>query len=162
MACRCTSPHFPASALQHPACKTFLSPRQLLRLRVRLLNERNLHDILYVSAFHFRSFLIWDSTLETFSGITVASIRPQRPSPSNTLEPNMNSFSFSFSSRWHPSAQKGPYALRPVSQQSPRGCPRNRANICLVEHGTFPTLEGGMSTTTTTTTTKDISAGRRP
>ena len=37
-----------------------------------------------------------------------------------------------FSSRWHRSARKGPYALHPVSQQSPQGCPRNSANICLV------------------------------
>ena len=53
--------------------------------------------------------------------------------------------SFSFSSRWHRSAQKGPYALRPVSQQSPQGCPRNSANICLVEHRSFSALEGGTS-----------------
>ena len=55
------------------------------------------------------------------------------------------SFSFSFSSRWHRSARKGPYALRPVSQQSLQGCPRNSDNICLVEHRSFSTLEGGMS-----------------
>ena len=54
-------------------------------------------------------------------------------------------FSFSFSSRWHRSARKGPYALHPVSQQSPQGCPRNSANICLVEHRSFSALEGGMS-----------------
>ena len=54
-------------------------------------------------------------------------------------------FSFSFSSRWHRSARKGPYALRPVSQQSPQGCPRNSTNICLVEHRSLSTLEGGMS-----------------
>ena len=42
--------------------------------------------------------------------------------------------SFSFSWRWHCSARKGPYALRPVSQQSPQGCLRNSANICLVVH----------------------------
>ena len=35
--------------------------------------------------------------------------------------------------------------LRHVSQQSPQGCPRNSANICLVEHRSFLTLEGGMS-----------------
>ena len=52
---------------------------------------------------------------------------------------------FSFSSRWHRSAPKGPYTLRPVSQQSLQGCPRNSANICLVEHKSFSTLEGGMS-----------------
>ena len=55
------------------------------------------------------------------------------------------SFSFSFSSRWHRSARKGPYALRPVSQQSPQGCPRNSANICLVEYRPFSAFEGGMS-----------------
>ena len=55
------------------------------------------------------------------------------------------SFSFSFSSRWHRSARKGPYSLHPVSQQSPQGCPRNSANICLVEHRSFSTLDGGMS-----------------
>ena len=38
------------------------------------------------------------------------------------------SFSFSFSSRWRRSARNGPYALHPVSQQSPQGCPRNSAN----------------------------------
>ena len=53
--------------------------------------------------------------------------------------------SFSFSSRWRRSARKGPYALRPVSQQSPQGCPRNSVNVCLVEHRSFSTLEGGMS-----------------
>ena len=56
-------------------------------------------------------------------------------------------FSFSFSSRWHCSARKGQYALRPVSHQSPQGCLRNSANICLVEHRSFSTLEGGMSAT---------------
>ena len=39
------------------------------------------------------------------------------------------SFSFSFSSRWNRSTRKGPYALRPVSQQSPQGCPRNSVNM---------------------------------
>ena len=34
--------------------------------------------------------------------------------------------------------------LRPVFQQSPQGCPRNSANVCLVEHRLFPTSEGGM------------------
>ena len=53
--------------------------------------------------------------------------------------------SFSFSSRWHRSARKGPYALHLVSQQSPQGCPQNSANVCLVEHRSFPTSEGGMS-----------------
>ena len=38
-----------------------------------------------------------------------------------------------------------PYSLHPVSQQFPQGCPRNSANICLVEHRSFSTLEGGMS-----------------
>ena len=35
--------------------------------------------------------------------------------------------------------------LRLVSQQSPQGCPGNSTNICLVEHRSFSTLEGGMS-----------------
>ena len=55
------------------------------------------------------------------------------------------SFRFSFSSRWHCSARKGPYVLCPVSQQSPQGCPQNSANICLVEHRSFLAFEGGMS-----------------
>ena len=55
------------------------------------------------------------------------------------------SFSLSFSSRWHRSARKAPYALRPVYQQSPQGCPRNRTNICLAEHRSFSTLEREMS-----------------
>ena len=53
----------------------------------------------------------------------------------------------SFSLRWHRSAWKGPISLRPVSQQSSQGCPRNSANICMVEHRSFLTLEGGMSAT---------------
>ena len=52
----------------------------------------------------------------------------------------LSSFNFSVSSRWHRSARKGPYTLRPVSQQSPQGCTRNSANVCLVW-----TLESGMS-----------------
>ena len=55
------------------------------------------------------------------------------------------SFSFSFSSRWLCSARKGQYELCAVSQQSPQGCPRNSANICLVEHRSFSALWGGMS-----------------
>ena len=61
------------------------------------------------------------------------------------LQLELERFSFSFSSRWHLNARKCPYALCPVSQQSPHGCPRNSANICLVEHWSFSTLEGGMS-----------------
>ena len=38
--------------------------------------------------------------------------------------------SFSFSSRWHRNARKGPCGFRSVSQQSPQGCPRNSANVC--------------------------------
>ena len=53
--------------------------------------------------------------------------------------------SFSFSSRWHRSARKDPYALRPFSQQSPQSCPRNSASVCVGEHRSFVTLEGGMS-----------------
>ena len=46
-----------------------------------------------------------------------------------SLGPGCLFLSFSFSSRRHRSARKGPYVLRPVSQQSPQGCPRNSANI---------------------------------
>ena len=53
--------------------------------------------------------------------------------------------SFSFSSKRHRSSRKGPYALRPVFQQSPQGCPRNSASICLFEHRWFSAFEGGMS-----------------
>ena len=63
-------------------------------------------------------------------------------------EAERRQLSFRFSSvsaQWYGSARKGPYALRPVSQQSPQGCPRNSANICLVEHISFSALEGGMS-----------------
>ena len=52
---------------------------------------------------------------------------------------------FKFSSRWHRSVRKGPYALRPVSQQSPQGCPQNSANISLVKHRSFSTLKDRMS-----------------
>ena len=55
------------------------------------------------------------------------------------------SFRFSFSSRWHPSARKGPYTLCPFPQQSRQGCPRNSGNICLVEYRSFSTLAGGLS-----------------
>ena len=57
------------------------------------------------------------------------------------------SFSFSFNSRWHRSIWKGPYVLHPISQQSPKGCPRYSANICVVEHRSFTSLEVGMSAT---------------
>ena len=54
------------------------------------------------------------------------------------------SFGFSFYSRWHPNAWKGPYALRPVSQQvSPRLS--SKQCQCLAELRSFPTSEGGMS-----------------
>ena len=65
-------------------------------------------------------------TVTHFSGLS--------PSPSFSFS---FSFTFTFSSRWHRSARKGPYTLRPVSQQSPQGCPRNSVNICLVEHKSF-------------------------
>ena len=47
--------------------------------------------------------------------------------------------SSSFCLRWQRSARKGPYALLPVSQKSPQGCPRSSANVCQAEHGSFPT-----------------------
>ena len=55
------------------------------------------------------------------------------------------SFPFSFSSRWHRGAPKSPYGLRPASQQSPQGFPRNCVNVCLVEHRSFSNLEGRVS-----------------
>ena len=64
---------------------------------------------------------------------------------SRTARPTHYQRAFSFSSRWHRNARRGPYALCIVSQQSPQGCPRNSASICLVEHRSFSTLEGGMS-----------------
>ena len=63
------------------------------------------------------------------------------------LNKNEKQCCFSFSSRLHRNARKGPYVLLPVPQQSPQGCPQNRANICLVEHRSFSTLEVGMSAT---------------
>ena len=51
--------------------------------------------------------------------------------------------SFSFSSRWHSSSPKGPYALHPSLSILP-SCPPNSAKVCLVEHRSFSTLEGGM------------------
>ena len=71
---------------------------------------------------------------------TAVDVREQRVSKSSSF-----SFSLSFSSRWHRRARKGPYALHPVFQQSSQGCPRNSVNICLVEHRSFSTSEGGMS-----------------
>ena len=45
------------------------------------------------------------------------------------------------------SAQDGivALALPRLTRQSPQRCLRNSANICLVEHRSFSTLEGGMS-----------------
>ena len=58
-------------------------------MRVRLPDEIFL--ISCISAYViFGSFLIRDSTLETFSGETVFAIRPQQSSSSNVLAPNMN------------------------------------------------------------------------
>ena len=65
----------------------------------------------------------------------------------NVSKTLMLEFSFSFCSRWHHGARKGPYTFHPVSQQSPQGCPRKSANVCLVEHRSFSTLEGGMVAT---------------
>ena len=73
------------------------------------------------------------------------SVPPSRGVSFATVDHIPFAFSFSFSSRWHRSARKGPYALRPVSQQSPQSCPRNSANICLVEHRSFSAFEGGIS-----------------
>ena len=66
----------------------FLTPRQSWRMRVRLPDEIMTSCIsTYVI---LGSFLIRDSTLETFSGVTVVAVRPQRSSSSNVLVPDMN------------------------------------------------------------------------
>ena len=77
LACGCTNPPYPASAL-HSALslwgtqrvQRFLTPRQSRRMRVRLPDE-----IFMISCFSeyviFGFFLIRDSTLEMFSGVTV-------------------------------------------------------------------------------------------
>ena len=80
------------------------------------------------------SYQVWQSLKRSYSSFIL-------------LAEPLNQWSFSFSSRWHRSARKGPYTLRPVSRQSPQSCPRNSANICLVEHRSFSALEGGMSAT---------------
>ena len=75
----------------------------------------------------------------------------KRSEPKQQLELSNHTFCplsflvFSFSSRWHRRARKGLHVFRPVSHQSPQGCPRNSANICFVEHRSFSNLEGGMS-----------------
>ena len=46
---------------------------------------------------------------------------------------------------WQRSARKGPYVLCPICQHYPQGCPRNSANISLVERRSLTTSEGGMS-----------------
>ena len=73
----------------------------------------------------------------------------QNTSNSTTFESQQHkrhaSFSVSISARRHRRAPKGPYELRPVSQQSPKGCPRNSVNVCLVEYRSFPTSEDGMT-----------------
>ena len=48
-------------------------------------------------------------------------------STTRPTRPFQDKFSFSFSSRWLRGARRGPYALRPVSQQSPQGSPLNSA-----------------------------------
>ena len=55
--------------------------------------------------------------------------------------------SFSFCSRKHGSAQKGPYVLHPVFQQSLQSWPRNSASVWVVDHRSFTTSEGGMLAT---------------
>ena len=67
----------------------FLTPRQSRRMRMRLPDE--IFMISCISAYGiFGSSLIRDSTLETFSGVTVVVIRPHRKSSSNVLSPDMN------------------------------------------------------------------------
>ena len=65
----------------------FLTPRQSWKMRVRLPDE--IFMISCISAYvSFGSFLIRTSTLETFTGVTVVAIRPQRSSSSNVLSPD--------------------------------------------------------------------------
>ena len=62
-------------------------------MRVRLPDE--IFMISYISAYVISgSFLIRDSALETFSGVTVVAIRPQRSSSSNVLSPDMNCLNY--------------------------------------------------------------------
>ena len=101
-----------------------------------------LSKLMSPSAFCFISEPLFTSRHLGAVGVQVYTTRTEVASVHNR---SLTLDSFSFSSRWHRSARKGPYALRPVSQQSPQGCLRNSANICLVEHWSFSTLEGGMS-----------------
>ena len=55
------------------------------------------------------------------------------------LDHNDQVSSSSNRSRWHHSVRAGSYALRSFSRQSPKGFPQNSANVCLVEHRSFPT-----------------------
>ena len=92
---------------------------------------------------------VWNLDAKTMSGtFLVATLieavnETSCPHPITVYRHQANSSSFS--SRWHRSSQKGPYALRSVSQQSPQGCPRNSTNACLVEHRSSPASEGGTS-----------------
>ena len=76
-----------------------------------------------------------------FTLTRLSAVSPELPSKL----PLLVCFSFSSNSRWRRRARKGPYTLHPFSQQSPQGCPRSSANICLVKHSSFSTLEGGIS-----------------
>ena len=57
---------------------------------------------------------------------------------------NILTWSFTFCSRCHHSARKGPYTLCLFSKQSPQSCPQNSANSGVIEYRSFLTWEGGM------------------
>ena len=85
--CGCTSPPYPlllfTQVMGHP------TPRQPWQMQGRLPDE--IFMIFCISAYViFGSFLIRDSTLETFSGVTVVAIRSQRSSSASVLAPDMN------------------------------------------------------------------------
>ena len=88
--CRSTLPRFCSSLrLLGNQSARFLTTRQSWRMQMRLPNK--ILMISCISAYViFGSFLIRDSTLETFSEVTVVAIRLQRSSPSNVLAPDMN------------------------------------------------------------------------
>ena len=74
-----TPPHFFSSLRLWGTqqAQLFLTPRQLWRMQMRLSDEIFMAS--GISAYViFGSFSIRDSTLETFSGVTVVAMRPQR------------------------------------------------------------------------------------
>ena len=86
-----TLPHFCSShrlwGIQR--AQRFLTPRQSWSMRVRLPDEIFMNSCISAYAI-LGSFLIRESTLETFSGVTVVAIRPQWSWSSKVLAPDMN------------------------------------------------------------------------